>query len=72
MASTYLYSAIKCGAILTPWSRTSPPTLADVLNEILSGGENKSHYAQIRDLKLAAKTLSFIQQHRGRFVKNVF
>jgi hypothetical protein len=43
---------------------TAPTTLADVLNEILSGGENKNRYRQIADLKLAAKTLSFIQQHK--------
>jgi hypothetical protein len=42
---------------------TAPPTLADVLNEILSNGENKNRYRQIADLKLAAKMLIFIQQH---------
>jgi hypothetical protein len=34
-----------------------------VLNEILSNSENKNGYRQIADLKLAAKTLIFIQQH---------
>jgi hypothetical protein len=52
---------------LTDWLKdekeTAPPTLADVLNEILSNGENKNRYRQIADLKLAAKTLIFIQQH---------
>jgi hypothetical protein len=42
---------------------TAPPTLADVLNEILINGENKNRYRQIADLKLAAKTLIFIQQY---------
>jgi hypothetical protein len=39
------------------------PTLADVLSEMLSGDRERSHYAQIRNLKMAAKTLMFIQNN---------
>jgi ATP-dependent exoDNAse (exonuclease V) alpha subunit len=40
------------------------PTLADVLDGILQGGEQKGRYARIHDLKAAADTLSFMQEHR--------
>ena len=38
----------------------TPPTLADVISDILNGGEGKTRYAQIRDLKEAAKVLHFL------------
>jgi ATP-dependent exoDNAse (exonuclease V) alpha subunit len=40
------------------------PTLANVLDGILQGGEPKTRYAKIRDLKAAADTLTFMQTHR--------
>jgi Lon protease-like protein len=43
---------------------TDAPTLRDVLDAILHGGEPKSRYARIRDLQAAADTLSFMQTHR--------
>jgi hypothetical protein len=41
-------------------ANTEPPTLAGVISDILSGGESKTRYAQIRDLKEAAKVLNFL------------
>jgi len=41
----------------------TPPPLYEVFNAILNPGEERSHYKQLADLKLAAKTLVFIQQN---------
>jgi chromosome segregation ATPase len=38
-------------------------TLADVLSEMLNSDKQRSQYAQIRNLKMAAKTLMFIQNN---------
>jgi hypothetical protein len=38
----------------------TPPTLADIISDILSGGESKTRYAKICDLKEAAKVLNFL------------
>jgi hypothetical protein len=38
----------------------APPTLVDIISDILDGGGNKTRYAQIRDLKEAAKVLNFL------------
>jgi hypothetical protein len=45
-------------------SKTDAPTLRDVLDGILHGGEPKSRYAKVRDLKAAADVLSFMETHR--------
>jgi hypothetical protein len=39
---------------------TAPPTLADVITEILNHDTDASHYAKIRGLKTAANVLSFL------------
>jgi hypothetical protein len=39
------------------------PTLAEVLSEMLNSDKQRSQYAQIRNLKMAAKTLMFIQNN---------
>jgi hypothetical protein len=44
-------------------TKSAMPTLAGVLTEILGGGESKSRYGKIRDLKTAAMLLSFMQQN---------
>jgi hypothetical protein len=41
----------------------TPPTLYNVLSAILNPAEEQSHYKKIADLKLAAKTLVFIQEN---------
>jgi hypothetical protein len=41
----------------------TPPTLQDVFSEILSGGEDRTHWQQIADLKMAAKILVFLQEN---------
>lgn len=41
----------------------TPPTLYDVLSSILNPGGERTQYQEIADLKLAAKTLLFIQQN---------
>jgi hypothetical protein len=41
----------------------TPPTLYEVLNSILNPGVDKTHGKRIADLKLAAKTLVFIQSN---------
>jgi hypothetical protein len=41
----------------------TPPTLYEVLSAINSPDSEKSHYRKITDLKLAAKTLVFIQEN---------
>jgi hypothetical protein len=38
----------------------TPPTLADIISDILSDGESKTGYAKIRDLQEAAKVLNFL------------
>jgi hypothetical protein len=38
----------------------TPPSLADIISDILNGGGNKTRYAQIRDLKESAKVLNFL------------
>jgi ATP-dependent exoDNAse (exonuclease V) alpha subunit len=45
-------------------AKPDAPTLRNVLNEILQGGEPKSRYARIRDLQAAADTLSFMETHK--------
>ena len=42
----------------------TPPTLAEVLNAILSPDADKTQWQRIYDLKLAAKTLAFIQDNK--------
>jgi chromosome segregation ATPase len=44
-------------------AKTTTPTLADVLSEILQGDGDRNHYQKIHDLKTAAKTLVFIQEN---------
>jgi hypothetical protein len=41
----------------------TPPTLYEVLSTILNPGTEQSHFKKIADLKLAAKTLVFIQDN---------
>jgi hypothetical protein len=38
----------------------TPPSLADIISDILSDGGSKTRYAKIRDLKGAAKVLNFL------------
>jgi hypothetical protein len=38
----------------------TPPSLADIISDILSGGGSKTRYTQIRDLKEAAKVLNIL------------
>jgi hypothetical protein len=38
----------------------TPPSLADIISDILNGGGSKTRHAQIRDLKEAAKVLNFL------------
>jgi hypothetical protein len=38
----------------------APPTLADIISDVLYGGGSKTRYAKIRDLKEAAKVLNFL------------
>jgi hypothetical protein len=38
----------------------APPSLADIISDILDGGGSKTRYTQIRDLKEAAKVLNFL------------
>jgi hypothetical protein len=40
--------------------KPTPPSLANIISDILSGGGSKTRYAQIRDLKEAAKVLNFL------------
>ena len=42
---------------------TEPPTLVDVIQNILYNGDSKTQWQKIHDLKLAAKILSFLQQN---------
>jgi hypothetical protein len=44
-------------------TKTTTPTLSAVITEILDSGEGQSRYAKIRNLKAAAKTLSFLQSN---------
>jgi hypothetical protein len=44
-------------------TKTSTPTLSAIITEILDSGEGQSRYAKIRNLKAAAKTLSFLQSN---------
>jgi ATP-dependent exoDNAse (exonuclease V) alpha subunit len=53
---------------LNDWLKTeienpTPPTLSDIISDILNGGEDKTRYAQIRDLKEAAKVLNFLMSN---------
>ena len=43
---------------------TEPPTLADVISEILNVGDNKTHWQRIDDLKSAARILNFLTSHK--------
>jgi ATP-dependent exoDNAse (exonuclease V) alpha subunit len=43
--------------------QTTTPTLSAIITEILDSGEGASRYAKIRNLKAAAKTLSFLQSN---------
>jgi hypothetical protein len=45
-------------------NKADSPTLVDVLDGILQDGEQKGRYAKVRELKAAADTLSFMQEHR--------
>jgi hypothetical protein len=45
-------------------AKADAPTLSDVLSEILKGGESRTRYGKIRDLKAAAGVLSFLQSNR--------
>jgi hypothetical protein len=51
--------------------KNAVPILADVLSEMLSSGKRQSRYAQIRDLKMAAKTLMFIQENNLSTIKDL-
>jgi hypothetical protein len=44
-------------------TRITTPTLPAIITEILDSGEGQSRYAKIRNLKAAAKTLSFLQSN---------
>jgi chromosome segregation ATPase len=48
----------------------APLSLADVLSEMLNG-HDRSHWQQIRDLKMAAKTLVFIQENKLATIEDV-
>jgi hypothetical protein len=48
----------------------APLTLADVLSEMLNG-HDRSHWQQIRDLKMAAKTLVFIQENKLTTIEDI-
>jgi hypothetical protein len=41
----------------------TPPTLQDVFSEILNGGENRTRWQQIADLKTASEILIFLQEN---------
>jgi hypothetical protein len=43
--------------------KATAPTLSDVLADILKGGEDKTRYAKIRDLKAAAQVLNYLQEN---------
>jgi hypothetical protein len=44
-------------------TKTETPTLSAIITEILDSGEGASRFAKIRNLKAAAKTLSFLQSN---------
>lgn len=47
-------------------AKTSPPTLTDVLSEILSGKKGQGYYGKIRDLKKAAEVFNFMMENNLR------
>jgi hypothetical protein len=54
---------LKTKSWLNEQKANTPPTLYEVLSAILNSGAENSHYKKIADLKLAAKTLVFIQEN---------
>jgi hypothetical protein len=47
----------------TEAANTAPPTLTDVISEILNHREGASNYAKIADLKMAAKVFNFLHEN---------
>jgi hypothetical protein len=47
----------------TEAANTAPPTLTDVISEILNHREGASNYAKIIDLKMAAKVFNFLKEN---------
>jgi ATP-dependent exoDNAse (exonuclease V) alpha subunit len=54
---------LKTKSWLNEQHTNTPPTLYEVLSAILNTGAEQSQYRKIADLKLAAKTLVFIQEN---------